>query len=189
MSHYFALGADGLVDPARNAECAPALAWHRATWRGRRRRTAIELIWSLSLRDCSTMFCPEAWKQRVFDGRRRLTGYDPPSALVSPANADGDCLSRPDRGGAGRDLRSRRGWSRMFQIGEPWWWVDGRPAASACTTMRRRRRSAARRSRSPMSRGALSAAQKALLDAGGGAAGGSRRRRSRRRPRRRRRRR
>ena len=41
------------------------------------------------------MFCPEAWKQRAFDGSPALTGYDPPSALISPANGDAvEYLSR-----------------------------------------------------------------------------------------------
>ena len=31
--------------------------------------------------------CPESWKQRQFDGSPALTGWSPPSTLLSPANA------------------------------------------------------------------------------------------------------
>lgn len=121
MSHYPALGPDGLVN-ASQAMCAAAREWHRAFARAAK-AGGFELIWSLSY-ELLDMFCPEAWKQRAHDGGRALTAYDPPSALLSPANADAmEYLGRIAAELVGISVEA--GLQPQFQVGEPWWWVRG----------------------------------------------------------------
>lgn len=121
MSHYPSLGSDGLVDPGRGM-CAAALEWHRELARCAKRH-GFDLIWSLSF-EILDQFCPDSWKQRDRAGRPALTGYDPPSTLVSPASGDAiDYLGRiaAELVGLSVDADLQPG----FQVGEPWWWVDG----------------------------------------------------------------
>ena len=119
MSHYFALNGSGILDPERRLNSA-ALAWHRDLARAAAER-GYQLIWSLSY-EILDMFCPETWKQRTFDGSPGLTGWDPPSALVSPANSDAiDFLSRVAI--ELTQLSVEFGLAPQIQIGEPWWWV------------------------------------------------------------------
>jgi uncharacterized protein (TIGR02217 family) len=121
MSHYFALDG-GLAGGALNGPCA---AWH-ADFLARAKALGFEVILSLSY-ELLDMHCPEAWKQRAENGDPALTGWDPPSALLSPANAAAMAwlqgIARAFAalaGAAGQPVR--------FQVGEPWWWVmpDGR---------------------------------------------------------------
>ena len=119
MSHYFALDGSGLLDSDRTLNSA-ALAWHRDLARAAAEQ-GYEVIWSLSY-EILDMFCPDAWKQRTFDGNIGLTGWDPPSALVSPANADAIAFL----GGVAVELAgisAEFGLQPQVQIGEPWWWV------------------------------------------------------------------
>jgi uncharacterized protein (TIGR02217 family) len=119
MSHYFALTGAAELDPARTLNRA-ALAWHRDFARAVKAR-GYELIWSLSY-EILDMFCPAAWKQRAYDGTQALTAWDPPSTLVSPANAAAiDFLKS-----VATDLvqiSKDAGLQPQVQIGEPWWWV------------------------------------------------------------------
>jgi uncharacterized protein (TIGR02217 family) len=126
MSHYFALGADGRVDPSRTLNEA-ALAWHHEFARAAAAR-GFEVIWSISYEILDT-FCPDAWKQRAFDGSQALTAWDPPSTLVSPANADAIAfLGRVAAQLA--EIAVAAGLQPMIQIGEPWWWVT--PGGALC---------------------------------------------------------
>lgn len=126
MSHYFALGSDGLVDAARTLNDA-ALPWHQEFARAAATR-GYEVVWSLSY-EILDMFCPDAWKQRAFDGTQALTAWDPPSTLVSPANADAiDFLGRVAVELA--QIATAAGLQPMVQIGEPWWWVT--PSRALC---------------------------------------------------------
>ena len=119
MSHYPSLGTDGLVDPARGMNAA-ALAWHRDFARAAKAR-GLGVIWSLSY-EILDMFCPESWKQRAWDGIAAATGYDPPSTLVSPANAEAIAyLGRIAAELVGLSVEA--GLEPQFQVGEPWWWV------------------------------------------------------------------
>lgn len=121
MSHYFALGGDGKLDATKTFN-GPALAWHREFARAAAAH-GYEVIWSLSY-EILDPYCPEAWKQRAFDGSAAGTGYDPPSALVSPASGEGiGFLANV----AERlvDLAMEAGLRPQIQIGEPWWWVNG----------------------------------------------------------------
>ncbi|MEO7277497.1 MAG: DUF2460 domain-containing protein, partial [Sphingomicrobium sp.] len=119
MSHYFALDGSGALDPTRTFnDCA--IAWHRDLARAASAR-GYELIWSLSY-EILAMFCPEEWKQRAPDGSSGLTGWDPPSALLSPANADAiGFLTAIASELAGLSIEA--GLQPQVQIGEPWWWV------------------------------------------------------------------
>lgn len=126
MSHFMALGPDGLVNAGRTL-CAPALAWHRSLAMAAKAND-YRLIWSLSF-EVLAMFCPTAWQQRYFEGDFAETRYEPPSALVSPANDE--AIAYLGRVAAALVAISvELGLEPMFQIGEPWWWIgkDRRPA-------------------------------------------------------------
>jgi uncharacterized protein (TIGR02217 family) len=117
MSHYFRLGADLLVAGGLNAPCA---AWHR-DFLGRAHALGFEVILSLSY-ELLDQHCPEAWKQRAADGSPALTGWSPPSALLSPANAAAmGWLEQIALAFVALALDAQA--PVRFQIGEPWWWV------------------------------------------------------------------
>ncbi|HEY0115697.1 MAG TPA: DUF2460 domain-containing protein [Allosphingosinicella sp.] len=160
MSHFFRLAADGKVDAAA-ALNVPCAAWHR-DFAERAKALGFEPIWSLSY-ELLDQHCPEAWKQRAADGTPALTGWVPPSALLSPANdAAMDYLASV--ASAFATIADEAGLRVRFQAGEPWWWVtaDGRiclyDAAAAARF-------------APVAiadvRGPLSEAQLATLDAAG----------------------
>lgn len=128
MSHYFRLEPSSggyyasLAGGALNAACA---AWHR-DFAARARALGFGVIWSLSY-ELFDAHCWNDWKQRAADGAPALTGWEPPSALLSPAH--GGAMSYLQAvakafvwiaQGAGLEVK--------FQVGEPWWWVmaDGR---------------------------------------------------------------
>ncbi len=97
----------------------------RISWRGRK-ALGFEVILSLSY-ELLDQHCPEAWKQRAENGDPALTGWEPPSALLSPANAAAMAyLQGIARAFAA--LAVAAGQPVRFQVGEPWWWVmaDGR---------------------------------------------------------------
>lgn len=167
MSHYFRLAPGGegwLVDPDADALNVAAAAWHR-DFAERAGAAGFALILSLSY-ELIAMHCPEGWRQRAADGTAGLTGWEPPSALLSPANGDAmDWLRKVARAFAA--IAGAAGLRVRFQIGEPWWWVtgDGRiclydDAAAAALSPP---------PGEPIDdvRGALSAAQTALLDRAG----------------------
>ena len=119
MSHYFALDGSGLVNSARALNSA-ALAWHREFARAAKAHD-YEVIWSVSY-EILDMFCPEGWKQRAPDGTPGLTAWDPPSALLSPANADAmGFIQNVAVELVG--IAEEAGLTPQVQIGEPWWWV------------------------------------------------------------------
>lgn len=123
MSHYFRLEAHSggyyasLAGGALNVAC---VAWHR-DFAARAKALGLGVIWSLSY-ELFDAHCWGDWKQRAADGSPALTGWSPPSTLLSPAH-----------GGAMGYLRSvaaafvgiaqAAGLAVRFQIGEPWWWV------------------------------------------------------------------
>ncbi|MDF0486781.1 DUF2460 domain-containing protein [Sphingomonas sp. H39-1-10] len=127
MSHYFRLAAGGgIATLSGGALNVAARAWQR-DFAERARALGYDVIWSLSY-ELFDAHCPEAWKQRAWDGSPALTGWVPPSTLLSPAH-----------GGAMAYLRAvaaevigiavAAGLAPKFQVGEPWWWVmpEGRP--------------------------------------------------------------
>jgi uncharacterized protein (TIGR02217 family) len=123
MSHYFRLEGAGegfyasLAGGVLNAPCA---AWH-ADFAGRAKALGFGVIWSLSY-ELLDQHCWGDWKQRAYDGSPGLTGWEPPSALLSPAHSGAMGYLRnvalafvAIAEGAGLGVR--------FQIGEPWWWT------------------------------------------------------------------
>lgn len=167
MSHYFRLTAseDGyLVGGAGDPLCAPARAWHAAFF-AECKRLSFSPIASLSY-EVLAQHCPEAWQQRAHDGAPSRTGWDPPSALLSPANGDAMAWLR----GVGVAYAAMMVAAEVpvrFQVGEPWWWVfaDGRICLYDDAAV-------AAFGGSPPEiadlRAPLDAAQKALLDMAGG---------------------
>lgn len=128
MSHYFRLKANGagyhasLAGGALNGPCA---AWH-ADFAARAKALGYGVIWSLSY-ELFDAQCRHDWKQRAYDGSPALTGWEPPSALLSPAQPQAmSYLQAVAR--AFVDIARAAGLAVKFQIGEPWWWVmpDGR---------------------------------------------------------------
>ncbi len=129
MSHYFRLEPAGggfyvsLAGGVLNAACA---AWHR-DFAGRAKALGYGVIWSLSY-ELFDAHCWNDWKQRAADGAPALTGWEPPSTLLSPAHGGAmaylQAVARAFMG-----LAVAAGLPAQFQVGEPWWWVmpDGRP--------------------------------------------------------------
>lgn len=128
MSHYPALAWDGarhVADPARDMN-GPARAWHLAFARALAAHR-FDLVLSLSY-ELFDAYAPSGWVQRKANGERGLTGWDPPSALLSPTN--GEAMAWLGRVAAGfMGIAREAGLRPWFQVGEPWWWVgpDHRP--------------------------------------------------------------
>ncbi len=128
MSHYFRLEAASggyyasLAGGVLNAPCA---AWH-GDFAARAQALGFGVIWSLSY-ELFDAHCWNDWKQRAFDGSPGLTGWSPPSALLSPAHA-GAMGYLQAVAVAFVGIAQDAGLAVKFQIGEPWWWVmpDGR---------------------------------------------------------------
>ena len=124
MSHFMRLAADGAggyaVDPAQPALNVASAAWHRALFAEAAAR-GHSVIASLSY-ELLAQHCPPAWQQRDGQGDPARTGYDPPSALLSPANGVAmGWLAQASR--AFVALQKETGLPVRFQLGEPWWWV------------------------------------------------------------------
>lgn len=128
MSHFPRLAPEGgamLVErPA--VPSAPAELWHRALC-ALCRDQGYDAIFSLSY-ELLAEHCPEHWQQRAYDGTPSRTGWEPPSALLSPANAEamGWLQSVAVKFAA---MLEEHGLPVRFQIGEPWWWTV--PASGA----------------------------------------------------------
>lgn len=170
MSHYFRLEANAgglyasLAGGALNVACA---AWHR-DFAQRAKELGYDLIWSLSY-ELFDRHCRGDWKQRAADGAPALTGWSPPSTLLSPTHA-GAMTYLQTVAQAFVAIGVAAGLPAHFQIGEPWWWMmpDGRPClydASAVAAF----------APVPIAtiRGDKSAAEIATLDAAGAALAGS----------------
>jgi len=130
MSHFFQLKWNAAtaryeVDPARPL-CAAAAAWHR-DFAARAHAAGLALIVSLSF-ELLDQHAPAAWKQRDAGGTAALTGYTPPSTLLSPCSAAAMAWLRAVALGFVA-LAVAAGHAPHFQVGEPWWWVgpDHRP--------------------------------------------------------------
>ncbi|OWK27640.1 DUF2460 domain-containing protein [Sphingomonas mucosissima] len=123
MSHYFRLDRDLKVTGGLNLPCR---AWHRS-FAEEAKALGQDVIWSLSY-ELFDAHCPEEWKQRRADGAPALTGWEPPSTLLSPANGAAMAYLQ----GIARAFTAideAAGLSPRFQVGEPWWWVtaEGQP--------------------------------------------------------------
>ena len=129
MSHYFRLEAASggfYVSLAGGALNVPCLRWHR-DFAARARVLGFNIIWSLSY-ELFDAHCWGDWKQRAWDGSPALTGWEPPSTLLSPAHAGAmGYLKAVAR--AFVAIARDAGLPVRFQVGEPWWWVQ--PATQA----------------------------------------------------------
>lgn len=127
MSHYFRLQRDAgsggyyvsLTGGVLNTAC---LAWH-ADFAARAKAVGLGLIWSLSY-ELFDQHCWNDWKQRAEDGTPALTGWVPPSTLLSPAHS-GAMSYLQQVGAAFIAIGIAAGLTPKFQAGEPWWWVTG----------------------------------------------------------------
>lgn len=129
MSHYFRLErlGDGFyVSLAGGVLNVPAAAWHR-DFAERAKAYGYDVIWSLSY-ELFDAHCWGDWKQRAWDGAAGQTGWDPPSALLSPAHSGAMGYLR-QVAQAFVAIAQAAGLRVRFQVGEPWWWTmpDGRP--------------------------------------------------------------
>jgi uncharacterized protein (TIGR02217 family) len=129
MSHYYRLApqAGVLLAASPAALSAPCAAWHMAFF-GECKRLGYQPIVSLSY-ELLAEHCPPAWAQRSFDGGQALTGWVPPSTLLSPANTTAMGWLK-DVAAAFTALVLAGDLPVHFQIGEPWWWVT--PAGKIC---------------------------------------------------------
>ena len=129
MSHYFRLeqvGGGFYVSAAGGVLNAACAAWHR-DFAARAAALGYAVIWSLSY-ELFDAHCWNDWKQRAADGAPALTGWAPPSTLLSPAHGGAMAyLQAVARAFLG--IAVAAGLAPRFQVGEPWWWImpDGRP--------------------------------------------------------------
>jgi uncharacterized protein (TIGR02217 family) len=166
MSHYFSLaraGGDLLVTTTGGAINPPCAAWHR-NLASEAKRFGLSPIMSLSY-ELFDAHCPADWKQRAENGDPALTGWVPPSTLLSPAHTDAMAYLQAV-GAAFGQILAEAGLPVRFQVGEPWWWImpDGRIClydhaaraafGSALVSI-------------PTIRASMNAAQRAMLDQAG----------------------
>jgi uncharacterized protein (TIGR02217 family) len=128
MSHYFRLeAAEGgyYASLAGGVLNVASAAWH-ADFAVRAKALGYDVIWSLSY-ELLDRHCWGDWKQRAYDGSPALTGWEPPSTLLSPAH-DGAMGYLRAVALALVGIAQDAGLAVKFQVGEPWWWVmaDGR---------------------------------------------------------------
>lgn len=128
MSHYFRLVESGgafLAGSSADPLNTPSRTWHRAFF-AECARLGFSPVASLSY-ELLDQHCPESWKQRDHLGNPALTGWDPPSTLLSPANAAAMEWLRSVAGEFAALMIAADAPVR-FQVGEPWWWTfaDGR---------------------------------------------------------------
>lgn len=130
MSHYFRLETVGeglyvsLSAPQAGEEFAainqPAAAWHRDLI-SRAEALGFSVILSLSY-ELFDAHCWTDWKQRAENGDPALTGWEPPSTLLSPAN--GSAMGYLQAVAQAFTAIARdAGAAIRFQVGEPWWWI------------------------------------------------------------------
>lgn len=129
MSHFLRLASSGgefLAVANGDPLCSPARAWHRAFF-AVAKAAGFSPIASLSY-EILAQHCPDAWQQRAANGDPARTGWNPPSALLSPANPAAMAWLRAAASAFVGVLKDA-GVAVRLQIGEPWWWItaDGRP--------------------------------------------------------------
>ena len=128
MSHYFRLeplGDGHYASLAGGALNTPCREWH-LSFAAQAKLLGFGLIFSLSY-ELFDAHCWNDWKQRAENGDPALTGWVPPSTLLSPANPGAmGYLKAVAR--VFVFIQKEAGLPVKFQIGEPWWWImpDGR---------------------------------------------------------------
>ncbi|MAW90333.1 MAG: TIGR02217 family protein [Altererythrobacter sp.] len=126
MSHYYRLRPADLLVEEDGTLSGAARAWH-ADYFARAVAMDFAPIASLSF-ELLAQNCPDGWKQRDHAGHAGETGWDPPSALFSPCNTVAMAFLRAVAV-QWVTLLEEAGADVLFQIGEPWWWVQ--PASGA----------------------------------------------------------
>lgn len=152
------------VDGPGAALAPPARAWHLALLREAR---AAGLSPQLSFSyEVLAAWCPDSWQQRGYDGTPARTGWDPPSALLSPASAAAMAwLQRLACELAA--LQRAAGCPVRIQIGEPWWWIDAQRRPCVYDAAARARLGGNPPEIADLAR-PLSAIQRGVLDRAGG---------------------
>lgn len=129
MSHFLRVEANSggfYASLAGGVLNVAAAAWQR-DFAVRAKALGYAVIWSISY-ELFDAHCWGDWKQRAWDGTPALTGWAPPSCLLSPASAGAMGYLRAVAV-AVIEIALAAGLAPKFQVGEPWWWVlaDGRP--------------------------------------------------------------
>lgn len=122
MSHFMRLSQQegSLLAVPEGKLCQPAIEWH-SNFFNAAQANDLEVIASISY-ELFNAYCPESWKQRTASGAPALTGWVPPSSLLSPANAEAMAwLSASALQFV--DLLKTSSQPVRVQIGEPWWWT------------------------------------------------------------------
>jgi uncharacterized protein (TIGR02217 family) len=172
MSHFMRLAPVSGVLLAGGAGAVlnlPCQTWHE-DMAERFQAMGLGVIWSISY-ELMNAYCPENWKQRDADGAPALTGWEPPSTLLSPAHEGAMAWLKQ----AAREFMAIAVAAQMplkFQIGEPWWWIAGGSKICAYDAATAAVLGAAL-VELPDVRGELSAAQTDMLDALGALLAGS----------------
>ena len=124
MSHYPQLERDGallVAGTSGGALAGPCVRWH-ADFAAAAMAAGLGIIWSLSF-ELFDAYCREEWKQRSADGAPALTGWVPPSTLLSPASAPAMAYLQ-SVAQAFVAIGVAAGLPVKFQVGEPWWWTN-----------------------------------------------------------------
>ena len=123
MSHYFRLryyGANLLYTVSGGNLNAPCESWHR-DFASRAKKLGYEIIFSVSYELLDSIGFGTR-KQRAENGDYALTGWVPPSSLLSPASAPAvDQVARAAE--SFTQILLDTGQPVHIQIGEPWWWI------------------------------------------------------------------
>ena len=128
MSHYYRLDQDNGTLKAGARQLNEACErWHRDFF-ANCAVFGFDPIISLSF-ELLAEHTPPEWAQRTFDGEMALTGWEPPSTLLSPASGQAVAFLRQIAEAFTR-LANEAGLPTAFQIGEPWWWVT--PEGKLC---------------------------------------------------------
>ena len=130
MSHYPRLlpNAAGVLEGGKASVFAkPAEEWHRDFFT-RAAALGFAPIPSLSY-ELFAEICPPEFAQRASDGSMALTGWEPPSTLLSPANDQAMQFLRLMMTRI-VGLLEEAGAPVTVQVGEPWWWVT--PEGKLC---------------------------------------------------------
>ena len=123
MSHYFRLEHRDeayLAVKTSDPLSIPTKRWHEHFFR-LCTEAGLGPVASLSY-ELLAQNCPPEWMQRDYLGQPALTGWDPPSSLLSPANAEAMGWLQ-GVAAAFADLMVDAGCVVRFQVGEPWWWI------------------------------------------------------------------
>lgn len=124
MSHYYRVTpqADGAMVAEYPAVFAtPATSWHK-DFIANCKTQGYDLILSFSF-ELLAQNCPAAWMQRAHDGSPALTGWTPPSALLTLVDGTQPNLHLRMLAQHLAQLQTDAGMPVRIQIGEPWWWV------------------------------------------------------------------